>query len=262
MVNEPRCSSTVSEVMRGIWKSSIGGGPDCRAMGAGGCEAHPPGAGRARGLLGVELDDELLLHRRRDLTTLRLAEHLRRQRVVVGLQPGRHLRGQLGRVADELDGARPGLDRDDVAVADLVAGDVDAAAVDGPVAVADQLAGLATRRGEAEADEDVVEAALEQRQQVLAGDARLRRRLLVVAAELLLQNAVVAAGLLLLAELHAVLALLLAATTVVARRVRAALDATLVGEAALPLQEELLSLTTALLALRGGVSSHGSFESP
>jgi hypothetical protein len=41
------------------------------------------------------------------------------------------------------------------------------------VAVAGSAAGLAPRGGEAEADEDVVEAALEQREQVLAGDPGL-----------------------------------------------------------------------------------------
>jgi hypothetical protein len=37
---------------------------------------------------------------------------------------------------------------------------------------------------------------------------------------------------------------------VLARRIGAALDAALVGEAALPLEEELLALAAALLALR------------
>ena len=52
-----------------------------------------------------------------------------------------------------------GLHGDDVALAHLVAGDVHAAAVDRPVAVADHLARLAARGGEAEAHEHVVEAA-------------------------------------------------------------------------------------------------------
>jgi hypothetical protein len=43
---------------------------------------------------------------------------------------------------------------------------------------------------------------------------------------------------------------------VVARRVGPALDAALVGQAALTLEEELLALATALLALRGGIASH------
>src|SRR5919197_335685 len=135
MTNEPRCSSTDSLVMRGIWKSSTG-----------------------RSWFFV-------VSRRRQ-----------------------------GGVADDGRGAGPRLDGDDVALTHLVAGDVDAPAVDRPVTVADHLAGLATRGGEAEADDDVVQARLEQRQQVLARDARLARRLVVVAAELALEHAVVAAG--------------------------------------------------------------------
>jgi hypothetical protein len=43
---------------------------------------------------------------------------------------------------------------------------------------------------------------------------------------------------------------------VLARRVGAALDAALVGEAALALEEELLPLAAALLALRTGIACH------
>src|SRR5205085_2975360 len=123
------------------------------------------------------------------------------------------------------------------------------APVDGPVAVADELARLPARGGEAEPHEHVVEPAFEDAQEVLARDALLARGLLVVVAELLLEHAVVAAGLLLLAQLHAVLGLLLAAAAVITGRVRAALDAALVGQAALALEEQLLALTAALLAL-------------
>jgi hypothetical protein len=42
----------------------------------------------------------------------------------------------------------------------------------------------------------------------------------------------------------------------VAGRIGAALDATLIGEAALALQEELLTLAAALLALGGRVAGH------
>src|SRR4051812_28242460 len=175
---------------------------------------------------------------------------------MIGLQPRGHLRRKLGRVANELHRAGVGLDGDDVAVAHLVAGDVDPAAVDRPVAVADELARLAARGREAEADEHVVEAGLEQHEQVLARDPGLARGTLVVVAELLLEHAVVAPRLLLLTQLHPVLGLLLAPATVVARRVRAPLDAALVGEAALALEEELLPLPAALLALGSCISSH------
>src|SRR4051794_5356502 len=254
MVKEPRFSSTCSEVIRGIWKSSIG------VLTVVSRTPRGEWAGAARSgvswLLGVQLDDELLLHGRRDLTALGRAQHLGGERVVVGLKPGRNLGRQLRRVADELHGAGLGLHGDDVPVANLVAGDVDAAAVDRPVAVADQLPRLPARGREAQADEDVVEAALEQGEQVLAGDAGLAGRPLVVVAELLLEHAVVALGLLLLAQLDAVLGLLLAPAAVVARRVRAPLDAALVGEAPLTLQEQLLPLPAALLALRTCLSSH------
>src|SRR3954465_7227758 len=231
-------------------------GPDCRVTSA----ARRRGRSAARSgvswLLGVQLDDELLLHGRRDLATLGLAQHLGGERVMVCLQPGRNRGRQLRRIADELHGAGLGLDGDHVAVAHLIAGDVHPPAVDRPVAVADELPRLPARRREAEADEHVVEAALEERQQVLAGDAGLPGRLLVVVAELLLEHAVVASRLLLLAKLHAVLRLLLPPATVVARRVRAPLDAALVGQAALALEEQLLPLAAALLALRTGLSSH------
>ena len=49
------------------------------------------GGGEGYGLLRVELHDELLLHRRGDLRALGLAQHLRGQLIVVGLQPGRDL---------------------------------------------------------------------------------------------------------------------------------------------------------------------------
>src|SRR4051794_3772516 len=124
------------------------------------------------------------------------------------------------------------------------------------MSVEDQLAGLAARCGEAEANEHVVEARLEHAQKVLARHALLPARLGVVAAELLLEDPVVAARLLLLAKLQPVLRLLRAAATVLAGRVGPALDAALVGEAPLALQEELDALATALLALGSSVAGH------
>src|SRR3954454_9458836 len=250
--------------MRGIWKSSIGVltvGCSDPALARRRGSVHAPRATCPRArfqkvLLGVQLNDELLLHRGRDLATLRLAEHLGGERVMVGLEPRRDLCGQLGGVADERLRGGAGLDGDDVAVTHLIAGDVHAPAVDRPMAVADQLAGLAGRGREAQAHEDVVQARLQHLKEVLARDAGLIGGLLVVVAELLLEHAVVAARLLLLAQLHAVLGLLLAPAAVIARRVRPALDAALVGQAALAFQKELLPLPAALLALRSGVTCH------
>src|SRR3954447_20399561 len=215
-----------------------------------------PGVGRGKSLLRIELDDELLLDRRGDLPALGPAQHLRGELVVVRLQPCGDLGDELGRVTDHRLDIGAGLERNHVVLPHLVGGDVDAAAVDRPVPVPDELAGLAARGGEAEAHEHVVEAALEDAQQVLAGDALLAGSLLVVVAELLLEDAVVAARLLLLPQLHAVLGLLLAPAAMIAGRVGAALDAALVGQAALALEEQLLPLTAALLALGRVIACH------
>jgi hypothetical protein len=64
--------------------------------------------------------------------------------------------------------------------------------------VHDQLAGVAAGPGEAGAVDDVVEAALQQLQQVVTGLALPARGLGVVVVELLLEDAVGEAGLLLL----------------------------------------------------------------
>src|SRR6185503_9547452 len=138
----------------------------------------------------------------------------------------------------------------------LVARDVDAAAVHLEMAVADDLAGLGARGREAEAVDDVVEARLEHAQQRLARDARRLGRFLVVVADLLLEDAVVAARLLLLTQLEEVLRLLDPAAAVLTRRVAAALDGALLGQAALALQEELHAFPAALLALGAERTRH------
>src|SRR4051812_11664360 len=207
-------------------------------------------------LLRVELDDQLLLHRRRDLLPLRMPEDLGGEAIVVRLKPGRNRGGQLGGVPEDRFGARAGLQGDHVVGAQLIRRDVDPPAIDRPVAVTDQLTRLPARAGKAESHERVVESRLEQPQQVLAGHAALPRRLGVVVAELLLEHAVVAAGLLLLAQLKSVLRVARATTAVVARRIVPPLDRALVGEAALALEEQLLPLAAALLALRAGFAGH------
>ena len=94
------------------------------------------------------------------------------------------------------------LDVDDVVLADLERRDVDLLAVDQEVAVDDELAGVATRAGEAGAVDHVVETALEQLQQVVTGLAGTTAGLGVVVVELLLEDAVGEAGLLLLLQLE------------------------------------------------------------
>src|ERR671930_1363270 len=242
MTNTPRCSSTSSWTIFGIWNSiQLVRTAISSFLGV---------------LLGIELDDELLLHRRVDLGPLRPLEDLPGEAVVVGLEPRRDGRREVGGVADHRLGGAAWSDGDDVVRLDLVARDVHAAAVHVEVPVPHELARLRARDREAEPVDDVVEPGLEHPQQGLAGDARALRRLRVVGAELVLEQAVVAARLLLLAQLEQVLGLLDAAAAVLARRIAASLDGALLREAALALQEELHALPAADAALGTEVSRH------
>src|SRR6201999_3961350 len=124
------------------------------------------------------------------------------------------------------------------------------------VAVGNQLAGHVAALGEARAEDDVVQAALEQLEHGLAGPAVLAGRFHVVPVELPLQDAVDPAGLLLLPDLRQVVAFLGPVPAVLARRVRPDFDRALRRVALGALQEELGLLPAAQLAVRACVSSH------
>src|SRR4029450_10882917 len=109
----------------------------------------------------------------------------------------------------------------------LEGGDVRRDAVHGEVAVADELAGLGPRAGEAHPVDDVVEAQLERPEKALARDAGAVLGDVEVVAELALEHAIDATDLLLLAKLEAEVAHLATAHAVLARRCRAALEGAL-----------------------------------
>src|SRR5919112_386697 len=221
MTNRERNSSTDSSERVGRCAMSTGGflpGADLyltaptEGPGAAGCRP------RRVSLLGVELDDELLLDRDLDLLTHRELVHEDPHPVRLDVHPagdqplaeglaGHDERRHLQRLLPDVD---------HVVLRDLERRDVDLLAVDEEVAVVDQLARVAARPGEAGAVDHVVQAALQQLQQVVTGLAGPPRRLVVVADELLLEDAVGEAGLLLLAELQQVLRLLRPAAAVLA----------------------------------------------
>src|SRR4051794_25030164 len=209
-------------------------------------------------LLAVELDDELLLDRRVDDLPGREGVHEDAHPVRDDLDPGRDgtLPG-LGAGDDERRELQRALAHlDDVVVAHPERRDVDLLAVDGDVAVAHQLAGHVAGLREARAVDHVVETALEDAQEVLAGLALAAVGLVVVAPELLLQDAVDAGALLLLAHLQQVLAVLGATATVLARGVGADLDRALRGLALAALEEQLHLLATAAAAVGTRVAGH------
>src|ERR1700722_12116054 len=147
--------------------------------------------GRGRGLLRVELDDELLLDGLVDVLTQRGVEDGHREACVGRLEPGRRRALEGVHVAADHEVGAGGLaQRHDVALADAVTRDGDPLVVHVHVPVPHELAGLAPAGSPARPEDHVVEPQLEFAQQVLTGDAALAGGLLVHVAELLLQNPV------------------------------------------------------------------------
>src|SRR3954449_9908365 len=226
--------------------------PGCRPRGR-----HPE-----RALLGVELDDQLLLD-------LRVDDRAGRKRVDQnlhlagdGFQPRRHRPGTGLRLGDDEGGHLLGLlpQRDDVVRLHPVRRDVHLDAVDQEVAVLDDLPGHVPGLRVAGPVDDVVETGLEDLQEHLTGLAGLGDSLLVVTVELLLQHAVHAAGLLLLTVLEQVLGLLGPAAAVLPGRERPGLERALRAIALAALEEQLHLLAAAALAVRPCVTSHASIS--
>ena len=116
------------------------------------------------------------------------------------------------------------------------------------MAVAYELTGLGTRRGEPERIDDIVEPQLELAKQVVAGDSGLACRLLEVEAELLFEQAVNALDLLFFAKLNSVAEDFGTAAAMLTRRVVAALDRAFVLETTVPFEKQLHSLSPAKTA--------------
>jgi hypothetical protein len=148
-------------------------------------------------------------------------------------------------------------DLDHVAGANLVRRDVDPTAIDGNAVVAKHLTRLGAGRAETHAVAHRIQARLEHRQQVLAGDALAAFSTLVGQAELAFQNAVDAANLLLFAQLHAITGQAgTAFLAVLAGRIGAAFDCALVSETLFAFQEELFAFAAALTAFGIKITSH------
>ena len=126
------------------------------------------------------------------------------------------------------------------------------------MAVADHLTCFGAAHCKAEAVHDVVQAALEDAQEVFAGLAGTALCHLIVAAELTLKNAVVSLCLLLLTKLHTVLGALAAALAVLAGCIGSVLKRALCV-AAVALKEELLTFSAAQAADCFSISCHLSF---
>src|SRR6201996_2931354 len=230
---------------------------DARYLTSRGCR-RPDGRRRSCSLLRVELNDELFLDLRVDLRADRQRVDQDAHLVGDDLQPGRHralARFGLGHDARRhVARLRPNLD--DVVLGHAVRRDVDLAAVDRDVAVGGELTGHVPALGEAGPVHHVVQAALQDLEQVVARAAVTAGGLFVVVVELPLQHPVHPPSLLLLADLQEILTLLGAVPAVLTRGVGPDLNRALRRIALRALQEQLHLLAAATLAVRAGVSSH------
>src|SRR5579864_2958545 len=208
-------------------------------------------------LLRIQLDDQVLVDVRQHVIAPRGRLEHPAELLGAHVHPVRqpHLGGHVHGALDAQLLARLLAHLDAVAGLHLVGGDGHRLLVHGDRLVAHQLARLGARGGEAHAVHDVVQAALEQPQQVLARGAGLARRFLVVVAELPLQHPVHAAQLLLLAQLRTVIGQALTALALDAARrhgelalVLERLDATL--------EEQIGALAAGELAGGTGITRH------
>src|SRR6266545_1461328 len=208
-------------------------------------------------LLREQLHDELLLHRDLDVLPDRQPPYRSLLLVDVQLEPRWNRRAAGGQIVrDALLHLGSGPELDDLAHPDDVGGNGHLAPADLDVAVSDHLAALASGGRHAQPEHHVVQSPLQQLQQVLAGDPFLGLGPGEVAPELRLEHAVDPLGLPLFPQLHAVGRGLAAAESVLPRRVVAALDGALLGEAARALEKELDPLAPSLPAHRDVISCH------
>src|SRR5271156_1761290 len=157
-------------------------------------------------LLAIQFDDQLLVYGQIHVFTLGQRQYLAGQICVIHLQPARRylVARELRRGFEYCEFLAAFADLDLVAHTYLERRDVHLAAIHFHMTVAHDLARLAPRASEAEAEGHVVKAPFELLQEQFAGDALGPRRLLVIGAELALQGEIDALGFLLFPQLQAV----------------------------------------------------------
>src|SRR6266542_4440936 len=215
---------------------------------------------RARSaLLGEQLDDHLLLHRDLDVLPDGQPAYGAFLLVDVHLEPGRDLAPAGAQiVGDPLLHLGCGPELHHLAHLHDIRGDGDLPIIDLDMAVTHHLPRFPARGGHAQAEHDVVQAALQQLEQVLTRASALTLGHGEVAAELALEHTVDALGLLLLAQLDAVVGRLGPGQPVLARGIVPPLDGALVAEAPRALEEQLDAFTPALPARCGPISRQRS----
>jgi len=162
-------------------------------------------------VLRVQLNDGLFLNVLGDVSTLGHVQELTALLGLVPLDPGvlAVIETSKGGI-DDFERLRLLANSNNHTRLHLERRDVDYLAVDGDVLVTHELAGSGTRRGDAQTEDDVVKAALQQLQQHLTGDAVGLGSLLKQVTELALKNTIGVLSLLLLCQHDCILRLLAA----------------------------------------------------
>ncbi len=138
------------------------------------------------------------------------------------------------------------LQCDDITGLAEIGGNIDLLAIDLKVPMTHELARLRTGHGEPKAIHNIIKAALEDHEQILARNALTLLSKLKVMGELSLEDAIKSLGLLLLTKLRAILTALFTRLAVLARSKVAADDRALAGIASIALQKELFTLAAAI----------------
>ena len=161
-------------------------------------------------LLGVQLDDQVHSDVEVDVRLGGHSNDLTGEGILITVQP----LGSSNESVSILQGLEESVGNalltysDHITGLHQVAGNVDAVAIDGKVAMVHQLASLAAGVGEAQTIHNIVQTALDQGQQVVTGVALVAGGLVVVVPELLLLDTVNKLDLLLLGQLSSILRLL------------------------------------------------------
>src|SRR5215469_3175029 len=158
-------------------------------------------------LLGIKLDDQLFVHRRRlHIFTARQCDDARFEIFAVNIEPRGHALAlrEVARFEHHGVVAHLVFQSDFVAHLNEVTWNIDFMALDAHVSVKHKLAGLRARSGKSHAVHGVVEAPFEHHHQVRTGGTLRALRLLEIGAELAFEQAVGALYFLLFAQLHAV----------------------------------------------------------
>ena len=213
---------------------------------------------RLSGLLGIKLDDEVLLEGEVNVVPLRKGSDLSHYLSLIKLDPlGSDVRIKGLDERLELLGRTALLTKsDNVTCTNDEGRNVYLLTVKTEVTVSYELTSFLTAVCKTDSVDNVVETSLKEAEEVLTCNAFGLLCLLEVTLELVLENAVVSLCLLLLAKLETVLLYVLSAGAMLTGNGRMLLKCTLTGKATVALQEKLGALSAAKSAHRACISCH------